>query len=228
MEDQPLLSQHTLDNPSSTFSIGEKSISQSESTIIMPTAIDHMNSYKGQGSPNPMLPIGGIACGIITPYALFLLLNMIDGKTSTSNDKTKIDNVLLVLQSMSLPAFLFFSEFIFGAIARSKSPKATFSPAAVQASGCQPFEIIEANRIHQNQIESACIYIPASLSAAAAGANGNVLVATTITWVVGRMIYRYGYSQHDYPLWRVVGLEVSLTQSLICFGLFAYSKYNNE
>jgi uncharacterized MAPEG superfamily protein len=226
MEDQPLLSDKAPGNPSCTFSITEI---PNESNTNMPTPIDHMNAYRGQGSPSAMLPITGISIGLISPYVLFILLNVIDEKTSSSQTvKTKMDNVLLVLQSMSLIAALFFSEFLFGAIARSKSPKATFSPAAVQASGNQPFEVVEANRIHQNQIESACIYIPASLSAVAAGANANVLVATTITWVLGRMVYRYGYSQHQYPLWRVVGLEMSLTQSLICFGLFAYSKYQNK
>jgi uncharacterized MAPEG superfamily protein len=123
---------------------------------------------------------------------------------------------------------LFFSEFIFGAMARSKSPKAGFSPAAAQASGNQPFELIETNRIHQNQIESACIYIPAVLSAAAVGVNSDLLVGTTITWVLGRLVYRYGYCQRYFPLWRLVGLEVSLTQSLICYGFFAYLKFKSR
>ena len=195
----------------------------------MPTAIDHMNSYKGQGAPHPLIPISGIMLGILTPYIIYTLFEWKNSKAATSTDSpVGVDNVIMLLQSMVFVAGLFFSEFIFGAMARSKCPKAGFSPAAAQASGNQPFEIIEANRIHQNQIESACIYIPASLSAAAAGVNADLLVATTITWVLGRLIYRYGYCQRDFPVWRLVGLEVSLTQSLICFGFFTYYKVKSN
>jgi uncharacterized MAPEG superfamily protein len=192
----------------------------------MPTPIDYMNSYKGAGLPDAVVPLMGFSFGTITPYAVYLLLEMRSSKTSSAAGETAtiVDNLLTVLQGLSLPAILFLSEFVFGAIARSKSAKASFSPAAIQAAGMQPFEIVEANRIFQNHIESACIYIPSTLSAVAAGANANMIVATTIAWFLGRGLYRYGYSQHHNPMWRLVGTFSSMTQSFICLGLFAHAK----
>ena len=192
----------------------------------MPTPIDYMNSYKGAGLPDAIVPAIGFSLGIATPYVVYVLLEMRGNKASSATAATStVDNVLTVLQSLSLPALLFISEFVFGAIARSKSPKSSFSPAAVQAAGMQPFEIVEANRIFQNHIESACIYFSSSLSAAAVGVDATIIVATTITWFLGRGLYRYGYSQHHNPMWRLVGTFSSLTQSFICLGLFAHSKY---
>ena len=193
----------------------------------MPTPIDYMNSYKGAGLPNAVVPIMGFSLGAIAPYVVYMLLEARsdNSKTSSAAGATTVDNVLTVVQSLWLPAVLFLSEFVWGVVARSSSPKAGFSPAAVQAAGMQPFEIVEANRIFQNQIESACIYIPSSLSAAAAGVNANIIVATTVTWFLSRGLYRYGYVQHHDPLWRVVGTFSSLTQSFICLGLFAHSKF---
>ena len=226
MEEQPLLQSQSSDGNYKAATTFEP-VQKQESNVTMPTAIDHMNSYKGQGAPNPLIPISGIVLGIITPYTIYTLLN--GAKSDASADTPAgVENVAMLLQSMVFVAGLFFSEFIFGAMARSKSPKAGFSPAAAQASGNQPFELIETNRIHQNQIESACIYIPAALSAAAIGVNANLLIGTTITWVLGRLVYRYGYCQRNFPLWRLVGLEVSLTQSLICFGFFAYVKFKRN
>ena len=183
-----------------------------------------MNSYKGAGLPDVIVPAIGFSFGITTPYVVYVLLEMRGNKAATAATST-VDNVLTVLQSLSLPALLFISEFVFGAIARSKSPKSSFSPAAVQAAGMQPFEIVEANRIFQNHIESACIYFSSSLSAAAVGVDATMIIATTITWFLGRGLYRYGYSQHHNPMWRLVGTFSSLTQSFICLGLFAHSKY---
>ena len=226
MEEQPLLQSQSSDGNYKAATTFEP-VQKQESNVTMPTAIDHMNSYKGQGAPNPLIPISGIVLGIITPYTIYTLLN--GAKSDASAEAPAgVENVVMLLQSMVFVAGLFFSEFIFGAMARSKSPKAGFSPAAAQASGNQPFELIETNRIHQNQIESACIYIPAALSAAAIGVTANLLIGTTITWVLGRLVYRYGYCQRNFPLWRLVGLEVSLTQSLICFGFFAYVKFKRN
>ena len=143
-----------------------------------------------------------------------------------SNDR--MDSVIKVLQSMYLPSLLFFSEFILGAVARVSSNKAAFSPAAAQASGIVPFEIVECNRIHQNHIESAWIYIPASISAVASGVDPNIIVATTMTWVVSRFIYRWGYRKHSNPLWRLVGTVSSVTQSGICLGLLMHAKYKGK
>ena len=227
MEEQPLLQSQPLEGNYKAATTFDPVPQKQESNSNMPTAIDHMNSYKGQGAPNPLIPISGILLGIISPYMMYSLLNDRKAVTAIANP-TGVDNIVVLLQSMVLVAGLFFSEFIFGAMARSKSPKAGFSPAAAQAAGNQPFELIETNRIHQNQIESAFIYVPAALSAAAVGVNADLLVGTTITWVLGRLVYRYGYCQREFPLWRLVGLEVSLTQSLICFGFFAYVKFKSN
>ena len=222
MEDQPLLSHHQSEK-NQPPSIVARDISEAN---IMPTPIDHMNAYKGNGLPDAVVPLMGICFGTISPYVVYFLLEMRASKTSSGTETTStVDNLLTVLQGLSLPAILFISEFVLGAIARSKSAKASFSPAAVQAAGMQPFEIVEANRIFQNHIESACIYIPSSLSAVAAGANANIIVATTISWFLGRGLYRYGYSQHHNPMWRLVGTASSFMQSFICLGLFAHAKF---
>ena len=194
----------------------------------MPSAIDYMNAYKGLGNPDVIVPILALLFGTVPPYALSNLISTFLENSSLSDGTTKIDTVVTLLQAMSLPALLFLSEFVFGALARSKSPKAGFSPAAVQAAGIQHFELVEANRIHQNHIESALIYIPASLAAAASGVNSNTLVATTVTWVLCRVIYRLGYRQHSNPLWRLVGTFSSLEQSLICLGLFANATFGSK
>jgi uncharacterized MAPEG superfamily protein len=194
----------------------------------MPSAIEYMNSYKGLGNPDAIVPILALLFGSIPPYAISNLLATLHNKSSQSIETSKIENVVTLLQAMSLPALLFLSEFVFGVLARSKSPKAGFSPAAVQAAGVQHFELIETNRIHQNHIESAFVYIPASIAAAAAGVNVNTLVATTITWVFCRVVYRLGYRQHSNPLWRLVGTFSSLEQSLICLGLFANATFRSK
>jgi uncharacterized MAPEG superfamily protein len=222
MEVQPLLAEHQIEEKSPT---SISAIVIQEPQHIMPTPIDYMNSYKGAGLPDAVVPLLGFAFGTITPYVVYVLLETRGSKTTSATETEIVNNLLQVLQGFSLPAILFISEFVLGAIARSKSAKASFSPAAIQAAGMQPFEIVEANRIFQNHIESACIYIPSSLSAVAAGVNANMIVATTLTWFLGRGLYRYGYGQHHNPMWRLVGTFSSLTQSFICLGLFAHAKY---
>lgn len=194
----------------------------------MPSAIDYMNAYKGLGIPDAIVPTLALLIGTIPPYIISNLLSTLRDQPSLSDEATNMDNVLATLQAMSLIALLFLSEFVFGVLARSKSPKAGFSPAAVQAAGVQHFELIETNRIHQNNIESAFIYIPAAVAAAAAGVNSNTLVATTLTWVFCRLIYRLGYRQHSNPFWRLVGTFSSVEQSLICLGLFARAIYGSK
>jgi uncharacterized MAPEG superfamily protein len=125
------------------------------------------------------------------------------------------------MQSFSMTSLLFLREFFVGLQARSISAKAAFSPAAAQFANSEPFEVVECNRIIQNHIESACIYIPAILSAASAGADTKILVATSASWVLSRMVYRWGYKQ-DNPFWRMSGTSASLSQVFICLGLFAY------
>jgi hypothetical protein len=80
----------------------------------MTPAIDYMNSYKGDGFPNAMLPFIGLSLGAVFPYVLSILLDMSGDKNSA--EKTKLDNVFTVLESLSLPALLFLSEFALGVI----------------------------------------------------------------------------------------------------------------
>ena len=131
MEEQPLLQSQPLEGNYKAATTFDPVPQKQESNSNMPTAIDHMNSYKGQGAPNPLIPISGILLGIISPYMMYSLLNDRKAVTAIANP-TGVDNIVVLLQSMVLVAGLFFSEFIFGAMARSKSPKAGFSPAAAQ------------------------------------------------------------------------------------------------
>jgi uncharacterized MAPEG superfamily protein len=199
------------------------SSSQQEATASTPLIVSQSfePTQADPSAPKPIIPISGAILGTIFPYLFYIFFTPKNEKTASD----KIDNVLIVLQSLSLPSLLFFSEFCWGVLARAQCTKASFSPAAAQASGIVSFPIVECNRIHQNHIESACIYIPACLSAAAAGADANILVATTVSWVLFRCIYRWGYRQHSNPLLRVVGTVASLTQSGICLGLFVHAKY---
>lgn len=179
--------------------------------------IDRMNAYKGNGLPNPVIPLSGVAFASALPY---VIASLVPKEWSSLNPT---DGVLLLLQSFSLTSLLFLAEFAFGAQARSTSRKSSFSPAAAQASGATPFALVETNRIHQNHIESACIYVPAAFSAVAAGVNVGTIVATQVTWVISRAFYRLGYIQEN-PFWRVIGTVASLSQSAVCLGLFAYAK----
>lgn len=203
-------------DPLTTMSTPSKSPSSTKKNI------DPTDAFKGNLKVSPIIPISGAVLGNLSPYLFYTFLT---SKVTVSTGD-KVENVLLVLQSMALPALLFFSEFVLGSIVRSQHSKAAIAPAAAQANGITPFPIVECNRIHQNHIESACIYIPSCLSAAAAGVPASVLLATTCSWVLCRGVYRWGYRQHANPLWRLVGTVSSLTQSIFCLGLFVNAKYS--
>ena len=178
-----------------------------------------MNLYKGGSIPSPLLPLSGVAIGLFLPYVL--VTKVLPQSWSTLSPT---DSVLMTLQSFSLVSLIFFAEFLFGAAARSTSTKASFSPAAAQAAGVAPFELVRANRIHQNHIESFFILAPMALACAAAGCDTRIVVATMITWVLARVWYRIGYCSDD-PFWRLSGTATCGVQYLICTALFIQQKH---
>lgn len=185
----------------------------------MATAIARMNVYKGGSIPSPFLPLSGAALGIILPYLLVVTKFLPESWANLS----PTDSVLMTLQSFSLVSIVFFAEFLFGAAARSTSTKASFSPAAAQAAGVAPFALVQANRIHQNHIESFLILAPIALACAAAGVDTRNVVAAMLTWVVARVLYRIGYCS-DNPFWRLCGTAACGVQYLMCVGLFIQQK----
>lgn len=160
----------------------------------MSAEILRMNVYKGSSIPSPIIP--------------------------QKADLSPTDSVLFTLQSFSLVSVIFFAEFLFGAAARSTSTKASFSPAAAQAAGVAPFAVIQANRIHQNHIESFFILAPIALACAAAGVDARNFIASMLTWVAARVLYRIGYCS-DNPFWRICGTATCGTLYLTCVGLYS-------
>jgi uncharacterized MAPEG superfamily protein len=177
-----------------------------------------MKDYKGTGMPSPIIPVGGLVFGIVLPH---LLSSHILPESWT--DLSPIDSLLVILESFSLVSGLFFWEFHLGAVARSTSAKASFSPAAAQSSGVQPFAIVQANRIHQNHIESLCIIAPMALACAGASVEARHIVACIMTWTMARFLYRVGYCSVN-PFWRIFGVTASMVQWMILLGLFVLKK----
>jgi uncharacterized MAPEG superfamily protein len=196
--------------------------SHSASTVSSTAkAVDRMNEYKGPGHANPAIIFSGVLFGFLFPHVLVRL-----APAHWTEEVAKLDrseSVLLVLESLILVSILFYLEFQVGVIARSTSLKASFSPAAAQANGSSPFVVIQANRIHQNQIESACMYLPAALAATAAGVNVSFVIASVFTWTIARVFYRCGYVQES-PMWRAFGLFGSYVQWFVCLCLYFYRK----
>ncbi|CAB9528440.1 expressed unknown protein [Seminavis robusta] len=176
--------------------------------------VDKMNDYKGGPLPSPVIPLLGFSLGVGVPYALVESRIMSGSHASSGNDA--VDSVLATLQSLGFASILFAAEFFLGAAARSTSTKASFSPAAAAASGQNPFEVVQANRIHQNHIESFCILFPSAVAAAAAGADAAWIRAAVMSWVGFRFVYRLGYCNQNNPFWRITGVAAAQTQSVIC------------
>jgi uncharacterized MAPEG superfamily protein len=184
------------------------------------SAIDKMNSYKGSPFPAPVIPLLGLALGVGVPYAM-VESGMVSAR---SGDNQPVEAVLSTLGAMGYASILFTAEFFLGAAARGTSTKASFSPAAAAASGKSPFVVVQANRIHQNHIESFCILLPSALAAAASGANATWIKAAVISWVGFRFVYRIGYCNNDNPFWRITGVAASQTQCVICGWLWFAAK----
>jgi hypothetical protein len=166
-----------------------------------------MEAYKGGGFPPPYIPVLGVSLGLGLPFVLTQFFMTPRPAHATFNES----NVACLVPAFPFIAALFFSEFVFGAAARSTSPKASFSPAAAAAAAeTQPFAVVQANRIHQNHIESLCIALPAYASLAyVATSDGSfdlrLPLAMMWTWCLGRVLYRVGYCYSRFPLWRVLG-----------------------
>jgi uncharacterized MAPEG superfamily protein len=176
-----------------------------------PSPIDEMNEYTGSSFPSPLIPLSGFLLGFLAPYGL------VQGRIVTT--KNHESAVLTTLQSLGYVSFLFIAEFVLGAMARSTSAKASFSPAAAAATGEMPFELVQANRIHQNHIESLVIFLPSALAAAGAGANPAYIKACVLSWLGFRGLYRLGYMSKN-PMYRIAGTAASQVQSWICLWLW--------
>ena len=189
-------------------------------TMSTKSPIDSMNEYKGGAFPSPIIPVLGFSLGLAAPYGI------VHGglvTVSLTENSPSIDSLVSVLQSFGYIGMLFLSEFLLGAAARSNSAKASFSPAAAAATGRNSFAIVQANRIHQNHIESVCIFAPSVLAAAAACGGSSTgqdkviwLKAAVLSWVGFRVLYRAGYCYSPNPFWRLVGTAASMTQSILC------------
>ena len=172
--------------------------------------IDRMNEYKGGPLPSPIIPLSGAAIGLVLPWLFHSTLL----KGPASLPKSGVDGLLTWIQVAPILSGLFFAEFGFGAAARSKSNRASFSPAAAAASDAMPLELVEANRIHQNQIENFVIFLPSVLAASVV--DSSWAVSCTLSWTMSRLLYRYGYCYKANPFWRICGVSASMIQSIIC------------
>jgi uncharacterized MAPEG superfamily protein len=182
--------------------------------------LERAKSYKGEAFPPPFIPVIGLVLSTGIPGVIIQFLPM--EWTSIA----AVDSVLLLLQTLSICSLLFFAEFDLGAAARSKSSQASFSPAAAQAFNVDPFAVVEANRIQQNQIASLCMYIPAVMGAAAAGSNPRYLVASVLTCYLSRVLYRVGYQYAKNPFWRITGVTMTVTQTMLCWALIIAANYS--
>jgi uncharacterized MAPEG superfamily protein len=193
-------------------------IDDPDTMSLSSSKVERMNDYRG-GAPSEFAVYNLVAGGLFGGVLPFALAWAAPKEWLASLDRS--ESVLAVMQSFSMTSLLFLREFVVGLKARVVSAKAAFSPAAAQFANSEPFEVVECNRIVQNHIESACIYFPAVLSAASAGADTKILIATSASWVLSRLVYRWGYKQEN-PFWRLSGTSASLSQVFICLGLFAY------
>lgn len=185
----------------------------------MASPVERMNAYKGSSFPDAIIPLSGTVMALGVPW---LLYNHILAPSSQPDDP-----LLVVLPSLVTMSFLFFVEFALGAAARSTSTKASFSPAAAAHTHTSPFEVVRCNRIHQNHIESACIYLPAALSAVGCQVDPYLIVATTVSWVLFRICYRVGYC-HSNPFWRIFGTTASLWQTILCWIMIGKYWWNSS
>lgn len=120
--------------------------------------------------------------------------------------------------SGTLISGLFWSEYLFGAVARSESASSSFSPAAASmVPSATPFRLVESNRIHQNHVQNAMIFLPLEVSASLV--DSSWAIACTVSWTVSRFVYRFGYMKQENPMWRICGLLASMLQCMICVGI---------
>lgn len=169
-------------------------------------AIERMKNYKGGPLPAPIVPISGLALGLIVPWGIKLVLDL--------PSKSGIDGLLTLLGYAPAVSSLFFAEFLLGAAARGRSTRASFSPAVAAASNQMPISLVESNRIHQNHIENLCIFAPLALATSIK--DSSWAVACMLGWTMSRFLYRLGYTYQENPFWRICGVSFSQTQNIIC------------
>ena len=180
--------------------------------------IERMKEYKGSSFPHPIIPLSGLAIGIVLPWTI---------QTSfLSSGKSGVDGLLAWIPVVPMVSGLFFSEFLLGAAARSESTKASFSPAAAAASSTMPYGLIETTRIHQNHLESIWMFAPAALSASIV--DSSWAIACTISWTISRIVYRFGYSYKPNPYWRICGVTAAMVQCFICASVWISDMLKNE
>lgn len=178
--------------------------------------IERMKEYKGSSFPAPIIPLSGAAIGLVLPWTI--------RKFCLSPGLSGVDGLMAWIPFATIISGLFFSEFLLGALARSESTRASFSPAAAAASSNMPFNLVRANRIHQNQIESAWTFLPAVLAAAIV--DSSWAIACTISWTVARVLYRAGYCYKENPYWRICGVTTAQFQCFICVGISLFGAKN--
>jgi uncharacterized MAPEG superfamily protein len=172
--------------------------------------IERMNKYTGNRLPAAIIPLTGAALGALLAYGVHTFL--LKGGTSP---KDGIDGLLALIQVAPVISGLFWSEFLFGAVARGESRSSAFSPAAASMVPlAMPLRLVESNRIHQNHVENAMIFLPVVVSASLV--DSSWAIACTVSWTVSRVIYRCGYSYKENPMWRICGVSASMLQCMIC------------
>jgi len=180
--------------------------------------LDALDAYKGGPEPPPALLSGGYIAGMAFTAAVYACLPPLGSSSS----------LILVAKCLPLVGLLFFLETHWTVNLRVKlSARASFSPAGAQATGQTPYEITEANRCPQNQIESACYFLPALVGAAAfcdarAPYDARLIPALVISWFAARTCYRLGYKSTSNPHRRLVGHMWSLVVSVqpLAYALF--------
>lgn len=169
-----------------------------------------LDNYKGGSFPPPAIPLTGFVLGPILVYSLYHhVIHCPDACT----ELTEAERIGLFFRSLPPVALVFAVEFFLGAAARSTSAKASAEPAGIVAAGMQPYAVIQANRILQNHIESAAMFVPTLACLAALGGdtpyNPRLLVpALSVSWTIGRVMYRVGYMS-VVPFRRITGVTMT-------------------
>jgi hypothetical protein len=145
--------------------------------------IERMNNYKGSALPSAIIPLSGAGFGVLLAYGVHTCLSR--GGVSI---KEGIDGLLALIQVAPVVSGIFCSEFLLGAVARGESKSSSFSPAAASMVPlAMPLRLVKYNRIHQNHIENAMIFLPVAVSASLV--DSSWAIACTFSWTVARVIY---------------------------------------
>eukprot|EP00039_Didymoeca_costata_P012230 m.175336 g.175336 ORF g.175336 m.175336 type:complete len:207 (+) comp15422_c0_seq9:64-684(+) len=189
----------------------------------------YVESYKGTSFPSPFVPLAGLALGSGIPYVLMKCLNE-SVAASLESPMSLTDRLQVLAKCVPLVALLGISEFILGAAARATSPKASASPAAVQAMGQAPFAIVQANRIFQNHIESAFMYWPMLLGVTSfcdesAPYDMRVVPVMAVSWLLFRFVYRIGYISSS-PFNRITGTTACMIHVMMggSYSVYRFTK----